>query len=341
MQFFDYILASALPSKKDFKILKKEGFLSLNYTKNPKPLKGLTQGFFDRLKKLNLNQLEKEYKKSKKYKVLRLDDKNYPKLLLEIADSPAYLFILGESNVLDKPALAFVGSRRATSYGKKVVFNLIYNLDFPWAIVSGLAMGIDSFSHQAALEADKKTIAVLGSGFHHLYPAFNKRLAQNIIKSGGVIISEYPPHFEPEAFYFPARNRIIAGLSQATIVIEAAQKSGSLITASLAAKYGRDVLAVPNEVFALTSVGCFSLIKQGAKPIFIAQDIEEDYGRLFPKFKNELETDPLGKFLQTPKHIDEIAKFLKASVNDAVSKISILEMENKVKNLGAGFYQKI
>jgi DNA processing protein len=341
MELIDYYLASALPDFSDFKALIKQDAFNLKYLQNPKPIRGISQGFLNRLQKLNLVDLEKEYVKAKKFGLLRIDQKSYPEILRKITEPPVYLFVWGKTKAFNKPSLAFVGSRRATVYGKKSTFNLIFNLQFPWAIISGLAMGIDSFSHQAALQSDKLTIAVLGSGFFNLYPSINQKLAQTIVKNGGMVISEYPPHFGPQQYYFPARNRIIAGLSQAVVVVEGAKHSGSLITAGLAGRYGRDVLVVPNDIFSLTSEGCFSLIKQGAKPVFSAEDIEEDYFKLFPKVKISKKTEPILDFLSTPKHIDEVAKFLSMTSGDTLSYLSKLEVENKIKNLGSGFYQTI
>ncbi|MDD3773875.1 MAG: DNA-processing protein DprA [Patescibacteria group bacterium] len=342
MNFKDYVLASALPEKKDFEIIHRNKTFNLNYLNNPKPLKNLSQGFFNRLQKLNLDELKKFYENAKnKYNLLRIDDKKYPKILKKIIDPPVYLFVWGNYKILGQPALAFVGSRRATAYGKKVTYNLIFNLNFPWVIVSGLAMGVDGFSHRAALEAGKQTVGVLGSGFFNLYPYINQKLAMEIVENQGAIVSEYPPHFEPTQYFFPARNRIIAGLSQAVIVVEAAKKSGSLITASQAAKNGRDVLCVPNEIFSLTSEGCFFLMRQGVKSIFAASDIEEDYFSLFPKVKNAKKKDPMLRYLITPKHLDEIAKKFKKSSSEILSQLAQMELDGKIKSLGSGFYQAI
>lgn len=341
MQFEDYVLASALPEIADFQTLKKNKALNSKYVENPKPLKGLTQGFYNRLQKLNLNELKRYWQKAKIYKLLRVDYKDYPKILKTISDPPVYLFVWGNSKILGKTALAFVGSRRATAYGKKATYNLIFNLNFPWVIVSGLAMGIDGFSHRAALEAGKKTVGVLGSGFFNFYPCINQKLASEIVENKGVVISEYPPHFKPTQYFFPARNRIIAGLSQAVVVVEAAKQSGTLITASQAAKNGRDVMTVPNEIFSLTSEGCFFLMRQGVKSVFSASDIEEDYESLFPKVKTAKKKDPIIKYLITPKHLDEITKFIKKSSAETLIMLSELEITNKIKNIGSGFYQSL
>jgi len=340
MRFVDFCLANALPSQKDFLALKSAQALNSRYIKNPKPLKGLSRSFYKRLKNLSLLVLEKEFKKAKEFNLLRLDQKDYPQILKEIIDPPVYLFVWGRSKILNQCSLSFVGARRATLYGKKAVFNLIFNLIYPWVVVSGLAVGIDSFAHQAALHSDHKTVAVLGSGFLALYPSLNQGLAEKIVRSGGAVVSEYPPQFKPERYYFLARNRIIAGLSLATIVVEAGEKSGSLNTASHAARYGREVMAVPANIFRLTSRGCFTLMRQGAKPVFEAKDIEEEFVGFWPKTENK-KSDSLLLFLSQPRYIEEVQKHLGLSASKTLVKLSELEVEGKIKNLGSGFYQAL
>lgn len=341
MRFSDFCFACALPSKKDFLSLKSAKALNTKYLKTPRPLKGMSRGFYQRLKQLDLSSLEKEFQKANRFVLLRLDQKQYPSILKEIPDPPVYLFVWGRVQPLQKSSLSFVGSRRATVYGKKAVYNLIFNLKFPWVIVSGLAIGVDSFSHQAALESDHQTVAVLGSGFFSFYPRVNQNLAKKIVRNRGVLISEYPPHFTPERYYFLSRNRIIAGLSLATVVVEAGEKSGSLSTASYAARYGREVMAVPGDIFRLTSKGCFSLMRQGAKPVFEASDIEEDFVGFFPEKKKEEKKDSLALFLSQPKHLEEIQKKFSLSAQETLAKLSELELKGKIKNIGSGFYQAL
>lgn len=203
-------------------------------------------------------------------------DDAYPVLLQEITDSPPLLFVLGNPQVLRTPQLAMVGSRRPTAMGKDVAYE--FARDFcqrGLTVTSGLALGIDAASHRGALAAEGITIAVTGSGPDCLYPAEHKGLAEAIAERGA-LVTEFPPGTPPLAAHFPRRNRIISGLSLGTLVIEAALKSGSLITARLAAEQGRDVFAIPGSIRNLAAQGCHSLIKQGAKLVENADDVIEE-----------------------------------------------------------------
>lgn len=198
-------------------------------------------------------------------KVIDIKDKEYPKLLKGIYDPPKRLYILGNIDILDNPCIAIVGSRVASEYGKKAAKYFAYHLAKErFNIVSGLARGIDSYSHIGALDAYGKTIAVIGCGLDIVYPKENEKLEENIIKNGGTIISEYPLGTPPRKNHFPARNRIISGLSKGTIVVEAKEKSGSLITADFAIEQGREVFAVPGNINSINSLGTNCLIKDGA-----------------------------------------------------------------------------
>lgn len=202
----------------------------------------------------------------------------FPPLLSEIPDPPETLWISGTLPSPETKLLTVVGSRKATPYGKEVCKTLIEGLaDAPVAIVSGLALGIDAAAHRAALAAGVPTIAVPGSGLSRdvLYPASHYQLAEEIVKAGGALLSEFSPDFRATQWSFPKRNRIMAGMSHATLVIEAAQPSGTLITARLAADYNRDVAAVPGPIFSTQSAGTHWLIKNGAALIRTADDIRE------------------------------------------------------------------
>lgn len=202
-----------------------------------------------------------------------------PKLLQEIPDLPKKLYIEGvypdqEHHIF----LTIVGSRKATPYGKQVCHDIIYELrNSPVVIVSGLALGIDSYAHHFALQYGLPTIAVLGSGLDPdvIYPPSNRKLAQDIIDAGGCLISEYEAKFTPKRWSFPKRNRIMAGISHAVLIIEAENRSGSRITANLAYDYNREVLAVPGSVYSQMSSGCNKLIQEGAVPICSGKDIIE------------------------------------------------------------------
>jgi len=216
----------------------------------------------------------------KGYQIVTLTDSNYPRLLREIPDPPPFLYVYGR---LDGSAgkLAVVGSRNATGYGITTTKNLCANLTLlDITIVSGMARGIDTAAHEGALAAKGKTIAVLGSGLERVYPAENVKLFHRISENGAVV-SEFSLMTEPEAHNFPIRNRIISGMSLGTVVVEATKKSGSLITARLAAEQNREVFAVPGSVQSFKSIGTHTLIKQGAKLVEHAQDIVEELTPFF------------------------------------------------------------
>jgi len=200
-----------------------------------------------------------------------------PQLLKEIPDAPEYLYIRGTLPCLRKHiAIAVIGSRNHTPYGKRVCEEIIQGLSgYPIVIISGLAIGIDAIAHQAALDANLPCIAVPGSGLKEevLYPKSNRHLAQKILKNNGCLLSEYEPDFKATRWSFPHRNRIMAGLAHGVLIIEARKKSGTSITAHLSLEYNRDVLAVPGSIFNLQSEGCNTLIQEGALPVMSAQDI--------------------------------------------------------------------
>ena len=207
-------------------------------------------------------------------KIISINDANYPFLLKEIVDPPLILYVKGNFSSSSKHLISIVGSRKCTKYGQTVAQK--FAASFAQAgitVVSGLALGIDSAAHKGAIDAKGKTFAVIGSGLNRIYPASNKHLAEKICSGYGAVISEFPFGTEPRPFNFPFRNRIISGLSYATIVVEAARKSGSLITARLAAEQGRDVFAVPGNITSKMSEGTNMLIKDGAIPITEPDDV--------------------------------------------------------------------
>jgi DNA processing protein len=211
----------------------------------------------------------------KGYRIVTLTDSNYPRLLREIPDPPLFLYVYGQ---LDGFAakLAVVGSRNATGYGLTTTKSLCANLvSFDLTIVSGMARGIDTAAHEGTLASGGKTVAVLGSGLERVYPAENLKLFHRISENGAVV-SEFPLKTEPEAYNFPIRNRLISGMSLGTVVVEATKKSGSLITARLAAEQNREVFAVPGSIQSFKSTGTHTLIKQGAKLVEHARDIVEE-----------------------------------------------------------------
>lgn len=208
--------------------------------------------------------------------VRALSAAEFPSLLREIPQPPARLYVRGSLPPSEHKFLAVVGSRKYTNYGKQVVDHLIGGLmGYPVSIVSGLALGIDSIAHEAALGADLHTIAVPGSGLDEsvLYPARHKPLARRILAAGGGLLSEFEPTFTATKWSFTQRNRIMAGMSHATLVIEAAEKSGTLITARLTIEYNRELLVVPGDIFSKNSKGVHQFLKLGATPVTEPADI--------------------------------------------------------------------
>jgi DNA processing protein len=210
---------------------------------------------------------------------LARSDPRYPALLTELHDPPQRLFVRGAAlELLSGPAVALVGSRSCSPYGAQVARTLARELaSARVTVVSGLARGIDGEAHRGALEACGPTLAVLGCGIDRDYPRSNAGLARRIAGSG-LVVSEYPPGVEPAPWRFPARNRIIAGLSRATVVVEARERSGALITADFALELGRDVFAVPGEITAALAAGTNDLLRQGAAPLLSAADVLDALG---------------------------------------------------------------
>ena len=215
-----------------------------------------------------------------------LEKNDIPDLLKEIPDKPTTLNYRGQIGKLFEPnrkSLTVVGSRRYTPYGRQVVETLIGGLSgYPINIISGLALGIDSLAHQVALKSNLYTVAVPGSGINDqvIYPRSHLRLAHQIMTEGGALLSEYPPDTRAARWTFPQRNRLMAGLSEATLIIEATEKSGTLITARLATDYDRELLVVPGDIFRASSMGCNQFIKLGARVVTEAADILDSFNLL-------------------------------------------------------------
>ncbi|MCW8919693.1 MAG: DNA-processing protein DprA [Gammaproteobacteria bacterium] len=209
--------------------------------------------------------------------LVTLHDAAYPPLLRELHDAPPLLFVRGSTALLATPQLAMVGSRNPSSSGRETAHDFACTLSrVGMVITSGLAQGIDAASHQGALQGGGQTIAVTGTGLDRVYPASNRELAHAIVDGGGTLISEFPPGTQPHASNFPRRNRIISGLSLGTLVVEAALRSGSLITARLASEQGREVFAIPGSIHNPLARGCHQLIRQGAKLVESAADVLEE-----------------------------------------------------------------
>ncbi len=289
---------------------------------------------------------------AKDIKVLTLLDKNYPERLKQIFDPPPVLYIKGDILPEDNLALAVVGTRRITNYGKEVTEILVRELsNAGLTIVSGLARGVDSLAHKVALENNGRTIAVLGCGVDIVYPPQNTKLAEEIINNGA-LISEYTPGTEPIPGHFPARNRIISGLSLGTLVTEADEKSGSLITAGLALEQNREVFAVPGPIYSRLSQGPSSLIKQGAKLVSKAEDILEELKmnsqlRIQKSEENKLieikgeskdEQMIIDLLENETKHIDELCREARLESSKLTALLTTMELKGQIQSQGGGNY---
>jgi DNA processing protein len=272
---------------------------------------------------------------------------SYPRLLSEISGRPPILYVRGELTSVDDVSVAIVGTRRATPYGRQAAERIAAELaQAGITVVSGLARGVDAAAHRAALEAGGRTIAVLGSGPDVIYPAEHRRLAEQILERGA-ILSELPPGTKPDAQNFPARNRIVSGMTLGTLIIEAPARSGALITASFAADQGREVFVVPGSIFAQTAEGTNALLRDGARLVRDGADILEDLGlgvgsgpvatqSQMPLDEDERRLyEALGK---EARHIDELAEDAGLSAGVAAALMLTMELKGLVRNHGAQYY---
>lgn len=274
-------------------------------------------------------------------------NENYPKALKEISSPPYILYFVGDLLALNAPMVSVIGTRMPSVYGKQVTYEIAYNLAKAGVvIVSGLALGLDSVAHQATLDAGGKTVAVLGNGLDKIYPSSNHNLGVKISQNG-VVISEYPPGVPALKQNFPARNRIIAGLSRGTVVVEAKKDSGSLITANFALEQNREVFAVPGNINNPLSEGPNNLIKLGAKTITGYQDIlselnlddlteKQEARKIIADTKEEAVL--LEHLSKEPLEIDLIVKQSGLSAQTVNSTLTMMEIKGKVRNIaGAGY----
>lgn len=269
----------------------------------------------------------------------QLSEPNFPPPLKEIPDAPKQLFIKGTLPGHDLKWLAVVGSRKYTPYGKQVCEHLIRELSgYPIVIVSGLALGIDAIAHKAALDAHLATVAIPGSGLDEkvLYPRSNLSLSRAIIEAGGALVSEFEPDFKATPWSFPQRNRIMAGISHATLLIEAAPQSGTLITARLTTEYNRELLVVPNSIFSETSAGNHQFLKLGATPVTEPADIIQALG-LETEEKNNIKSDRITEGeknvlsnLETPQPRDSLIDALDMPVQEANILLSKMELDGLI-----------
>jgi len=276
----------------------------------------------------------------------------FPDILKKIYDPPALLFVKGELHPADESALAVVGTRAPTEYGKLATEHFVAALsERRFTIVSGLARGIDTAAHQTALKSGGRTIAVLGSGLDNIYPPENRRLAQEISQQGAVI-SEYFFGAKPDAANFPRRNRLISGLASGTLVIEAGDASGALITAQNALEQGREVFALPGSIFSPKSRGPHRLIQDGAKLIMSVEDIFAELPRQLEMFDHapppppavalpESEQKVLAQLSHEPRHVDVLARQTGLPTSQLLALLLDLEFKNLVKQLPGTLFIKI
>jgi len=271
--------------------------------------------------------------------IRQLATEEFPELLKEINDPPKKLYIKGELPPAGMKYLCVVGSRKYSPYGKEACKTLIEGLrGYPIVIVSGLALGIDSIAHETALDVGLRTIALPGSGLGDdaLYPRTNKNLAKRILDEGGALLSEFEENFKATLYSFPQRNRVMAGMSNAVFIIEAQERSGTLITSKFATEYNRDVLTVPASIFSGHSYGPHMLIKNGATPITKSEDILEVFG-LEKEVVSKRLLQNLGEnekrvleFLLHPMPRDELLQALNLPIKDANVLLSSMELKGLI-----------
>ena len=282
-------------------------------------------------------------------RVLTLEDADYPALLRHIADPPPVLYLQGQLTPADERAIAVVGTRRATSYGRQVVERLVGELArCGVTIISGLARGIDAAAHRVTLEAGGRTVAVLGNGLDQVYPPEHHRLAAQI-REQGALVSEFPPGVPPDAVNFPRRNRIIAGLTVGTLVVEAGLASGALITADFALEQGRDVYTVPGSIFSPNSQGTNQLIRDGAKVVLEARDILEELNLTMVAHQqaaraalptSETEARLVSLLGAEPLHIDDLGRAAGMAMGDLTSALTMMELKGLVRQVAPMTYVK-
>ena len=281
----------------------------------------------------------KSYHMKDSLEILR--PKEFPPLLREIPDVPKKLYVRGTLPSFDIKWLAVVGSRACTSYGRQALRHLVKSLrGYPVVIVSGLAYGIDAEAHKAALEAGLPTVAVPGSGldWNVLYPRANVNLAREILKAGGALLSEFEPNMKATDYTFPQRNRIMAGLCKATLVVEAKERSGSLITARLTTEYNRELLVVPGSIFSAESRGTHQFLKLGATPATEPSDILRALGIETETRASAISRTDLSDnerrvllFIASPLPRDELIAALELPVSEANILLSTMEIKELIR----------
>jgi DNA processing protein len=295
---------------------------------------------------VDLNQVWEQIE-VQKIQVITWEDASYPRRLKEIDQSPPVLYVQGDYQPEDEWAVAIVGTRRITPYGRQVTEEIASHLAHSGVtVVSGLARGVDGVAHHAALNAGGRTLAVLGSGVNRVYPPEHRRLAEQVV-ARGALISDYAPGTPPDASNFPPRNRIISGLSLAVVVVEAGETSGALITANFAAEQGREVFAVPGNILAPQSQGTNRLVQQGAHPLLHVKDllealeldavIEHKAARsLLPA--DAVEASLLNVLGPEPVHVDDIRSLTGMPIEKVSATLALMELKGLVRQVGGMNY---
>lgn len=295
------------------------------------------KNYFKHLKEMNID-------------FVTYNEKKFPSNLKGIDDCPLVLYFKGALTVGDINAVAIIGSRKMTSYGKRVAYDFSAELASKGVtIISGLALGIDAVAHRAAVEAGGRTIAVIASGLDNITPVTNRRLADRFVKDDqGAVISEFPIRHRPQRHDFAVRNRIISGLSKAVVIVEGEQKSGTLLTASHAAQQGRQVFAVPGQITSPLSEAPHFLLRNGASLANNVRDILEELDMQLKVNREEVERvlpedqieELIMKILEREAmHLDEIVRRSEMTTSEITAKLSIMEIKGLVKNLGNGNFQ--
>ena len=288
-------------------------------------------------------------------KIIYENDVKFPHLLKFIKNNPQKLYVTGNIDILNKPAIAIVGSRNYSEYGKRMTKKFTSELvNEGFVIVSGLAVGIDSFAHRECICSGGKTIAVIASGFENIYPEENIDLYKDILKSGGCIISEYSPETEAKKMYFPGRNRLISGLSLGTLVIEANYRSGTSITAKHCLEQKRKLFCIPNKKKKKNATGTNNLIKNGASLVTNIEDIIDEIGQINDRVKveksfikkeykeqkmSDKELVIYNSLKNGPKYTDEIVDITGFQITDVNIILSILEINNYIVKISSNMYK--
>lgn len=283
--------------------------------------------------------------------VVTWDSSDYPDLLREIPAAPPLLFLRGQLEPIDRWAVAVVGTRRLSAYGRQVTRDLVSGLvNNGITIVSGLARGIDAVAHRTALEEGGRTIAVMASGIDKIYPPEHRDLARDIVAGHGALVSDYPFGAEPESNHFPARNRLISGLSLGVVIVEAGEKSGALITARFALEQNREVFAVPGNIHSPVSIGTNRLIQQGGKLVLRVEDILEELNLkmvteqavakvMLPETAEEAAL--ISQLSAQPVHVDELGRLTGMPVSLVSSTLTMMELKGMVQQVGGMNYVRL